>query len=272
MQNELMIPSRIVERDRSDQKRDMKLSVVTAVLNGSRTIVSTLDSVASQTHPDIEHIVIDGASKDDTVNVVRAKGTRVAKLISERDTGVYDAFNKGLRQCTGDVIGFLNCGDTYTSADVLSRIAQEFAASDAEAVYGDVAIVDEVDGRCIRRYRSSWFTPQRIAYGFMPAHPALFIRRDVYQRFGEYDPSFRIAGDFELVARIFGRGHTKSRYLPEVMVRMPRGGLSTNGIRSNWVITQEMRRACRMNGISSGWLRLCLRFPIKLTEMLVRQG
>ena len=250
----------------------MKVSVVTAVLNGSRTIVSTLESVASQNHSDIEHIVIDGASSDDTVDVVRAKGVRVAKLVSEKDTGVYDAFNKGLRQCTGDVIGFLNCGDTYTSTDVLSRIARQFTDSDADAVYGDVAIVDEFDGRCLRRYRSSWFTPRPIAYGFMPAHPSLFIRRGVYERFGEYDASFKIAGDFELVARIFAAGKTKTRYLPDVLVRMPRGGLSTNGLRSNWVITKEMRRACRMNGIASGWLRLCVRFPFKLAEMMSRHA
>jgi glycosyltransferase involved in cell wall biosynthesis len=249
----------------------MKVSVVTAVFNGSRTILSTLSSVADQRHRDVEHIIIDGASTDDTLAIVSSCGLRVTKTVSERDAGVYDAFNKGLRQCTGDVIGFLNSGDSYISSDVLSRIADEFADSDVDAVYGDVAIVDQVDGRRVRRYRSSRFTPQRIAYGFMPAHPTLFLRRRVYEKFGEYDTSFRIAGDFELVARIFGSAELKSTYLPDVLVRMPRGGLSTSGLRSKWIITKEMRRACFMNGIPSGWIRLCLRFPLKLTEVFDRE-
>jgi glycosyltransferase involved in cell wall biosynthesis len=247
----------------------MKLSVVTAVLNGSKTILATLKSVADQTHEDVEHIIVDGASSDDTLQIVRAAaGPRVAKIVSGKDSGVYDAFNKGLRLCTGDAIGFLNSGDTYVSSDVLAQIARALAESDASAVYGDVVIVDEVDGRTLRRYRSSRFTPRKIAYGLMPAHPSLFMRRQVYEQFGEYDASFRIAGDFELVARVFRDGRLRSRYLPHVLVRMPRGGLSTSGWRSKLIITREMRRACRMNGIASGWLKLCMRFPLKLTEVL----
>src|SRR5271169_5280822 len=148
----------------------MKVSIVTAVRNGARDIPVTLASVATQNYPDIEHIVIDGASTDDTVNVVRRLGRHVARLVSEPDTGVYDAFNKGLRLATGDIVAYLNAGDTYVSADIISLIASTFQAGDAEAVYGDVEIVDAADpAKLVRRYRSGSFRPSRLAWGFMPA-------------------------------------------------------------------------------------------------------
>jgi glycosyltransferase involved in cell wall biosynthesis len=246
----------------------LKISVITAVYNGGSSIAATLRSVAQQDYDAIEHIVVDGASNDGTVAAVRSNSGRVARLISEADTGVYDAFNKGLRCATGDVIAFLNCGDTYISSDVVSKIAKEFASHDAEAVFGDVLIVDDHDHtRVVRRYSSKKFAPDAMAYGLMPAHPTLFLHRDVYRRVGEYNTQFRIAGDYELCLRVFALQTTRYRYIPEALVRMPRGGLSNRGWRSTWEITGEMRRACALDGVRTNVAKLSLRIPLKIIEM-----
>lgn len=245
------------------------ISIITAVRNGARDMPATLASVEKQDHSDIEHIVVDGASTDGTVEVVRREGRRVARLVSEPDAGVYDAFNKGLQLASGDVIGYLNAGDTYTAPDVVRRIAVQFALADVEATFGDVVIVDPANpDNVLRHYRSSSFTPARLASGFMPAHPTLFIRRDTYERCGRYDPSYRIAGDFELCIRLFVEQKVRYTYVPDVLVRMPLGGLSNSGWRSKWTITQEMRRACREHGLRTSYPRLFARFPMKLLEVL----
>jgi glycosyltransferase involved in cell wall biosynthesis len=247
----------------------LKVSIITAVYNGGRAIAETLRSVAEQDYSDIEHIVIDGASSDDTVAVVRSNGNRVAQLVSEPDNGVYDAFNKGLRRATGDAIGFLNCGDTYLSRGVVSRIAEELSVPGIEAVFGDLLIVNaQRRTQVVRRYNSKRFTPNMMGYGLMPAHPTLFLRREVYQRVGEYDTQFRIAGDFELCLRVFAMNTVQYRYIPEPLVNMPRGGLSNRGWRSTWQITREMHRACALDGVRTNWAKLHLRIPLKIMEML----
>lgn len=251
----------------------MKVSIITAIRNAERELPITLQSVAAQDHPDIEHIVVDGASTDETMEVVRREGRRVARALSEPDTGVYDAFNKGLALATGDIVGYLNAGDSYTSADVIHRIAAQFDRPGVDAAFGDIVIVEpDPPQRTLRRYRSGSFSPARLAWGFMPAHPTLFIRREAYARCGGYDPSYRIAGDFELCIRMFMGQRIRYAYLPEVLVRMPRGGLSNSGWRSKWIITQEMLRACRAHGIRSSYPRLFARFPVKLLEVLRHGG
>jgi len=247
----------------------MKVSIITAVRNGVASIATTLNSVAEQTHPDIEHVIVDGASTDGTVERVRALATRPVRLQSEPDRGVYDAFNKGLALATGDLVAYLNCGDSYWSPRVVADVVRRFGAGDVDAVFGDLIIVDAEDTRvAVRRYRSSRFKPSRIAYGFMPAHPTLFLKRSVYERYGGYDTSYRIAGDFEFIARVFPDPSLRYACLPDQLVRMPRGGLSTAGPRSNWIITREMQRACAKNAIPTNLLKLLLRFPVKITEFL----
>lgn len=251
----------------------MKVSIVTAVRNGAREIGATLASVEAQDYADIEHVVVDGASTDGTVETVRRDGRRVAKLLSEPDRGVYDAFNKGLALATGDVIGYLNAGDVYDGPGVVSDIVEQFAAPAVEAVFGDVVITEEgLPGRVLRRYRSGGFTPRRLGWGFMPAHPTLFVRRAAYQRCGPYDTSYRIAGDFELCIRLFVEQHVRYACLPRVLVRMPRGGLSNSGWRSKWTITREMHRACRAHGIPTSYAKLFARFPVKALEVLRHGG
>lgn len=247
----------------------MKVSIITAVRDGESTILATLNSVAIQDHSEIEHIVIDGHSRDSTAALVRQSGVRVAKFVSEPDAGVYEAFNKGLKLATGDVIAFLNSGDTYISTNVVSRMVEMFSSAQVQAAFADVLIVHFQDwNRIIRRYSSKRFSPKSMVYGLMPAHPSLFLRREVYQRVGEYNSRFRIAGDFELCLRVFLGGSTPYRYLNDAIVRMPTGGLSNRGWRSKLTITREMYDACAANGISTSYPKLCLRFPLKFLEMM----
>jgi glycosyltransferase involved in cell wall biosynthesis len=248
----------------------VRVSIVTAVHNGAREIAATLQSVSSQTHTPIEHIIIDGASTDDTVATVRRLGKHVSVLVSERDSGVYDAFNKGLARCTGDLIGFLNAGDRYADEHSVAKLVAELEVRRVGAVFADLALVDAGSGRIVRSYRSSSFAVSRIGSGYMPAHPTLFIRREIYQRFGGYDSSYRIAGDFELVARIFGRAHIPYAYVQEVLVHMQQGGISNRGWRSKWIITREMHRACVANAIRTGWARLLLRLPVKYVVQVLQ--
>lgn len=247
----------------------MKISVVTVCYNAAATVEQTLKSVLSQDYPDIEYIVVDGASTDGTQAIVERYKDRLSAYISEPDKGIYDAMNKGIALATGEVVGLLNADDIYAHRGVLSLVAVAMQASSVDAVYGDVDFFDDADpSRVCRRYRSARFRPDRIAWGWMPAHPSLFLRRSVYQRFGVFRTQYRIAGDFELIARIFKDGTLRSRYLPEVMVRMRAGGVSNGGWRKMLLLNREVMQACRDNGIHTNWLMLLSKYPLKLLELL----
>jgi glycosyltransferase involved in cell wall biosynthesis len=250
----------------------MKVSIVTVTLNAVGTIAATLESVAAQTYKEVEHIVVDGASKDGTPELVMRVGRRVSLMISEPDNGIYDALNKGLRLVTGDIVGFLHADDIYADCRILERVAEFFTVSDElDALFGDVEFISATKpGRPLRRYRSSHFRPERLAWGWMPAHPALFIRRRIYERYGLFRTDYRIAGDFEFVARIF-RGKTlRYHYLPEVLVRMGTGGISTGGWRSTILLNREVLRACRENGIKTNALKILSKYPAKLFEFVIK--
>lgn len=247
----------------------MKITIITVAFNAARTIADTLDSVASQTHPDIEHIVVDGASTDDTLDIVGRHGKHVARLVSEPDHGIYDAMNKGLSVATGEVVGFLNADDVYADNGVLTRVAANLAKEGLDALFGDAEFVNSArPDHPLRRYRSDRFCPERIAWGWMPAHPALFLKRSVYERFGQFRTDYRIAGDFELVARIFHGGTLSYRHMSEVLVRMRTGGISTGGWRNTILLNREVLRACRENGISTNLPKILSKYPAKLLEFL----
>lgn len=251
----------------------MKVSIITAVRNSVQGIVATVDSVAAQDYPDIEHIVIDGASTDGTAEAVRRHGRRVSALLSEPDSGVYDAFNKGLRLVSGEVVAFLNAGDQYVDAATVSTLVGELEGARVDAVFGDVAIVDAASRRrTLRRYSSRSFAPHRLSLGFMPAHPTLFMRKSVYDRIGGYDTSYRIAGDFELCVRAFHGAAVSYHYVPRELVLMAHGGLTSGGWRGRWTITRELQRACRQNALPTSLLKLLARIPLKAFELTYRES
>jgi glycosyltransferase involved in cell wall biosynthesis len=245
----------------------MKISVITVAYNAATTIADTLGSVAAQTYPEVEHIVVDGASRDGTQEVVAMHGSRVAKFISAPDRGIYDAMNKGVVVATGDVICFLNADDVYAHTGVLSDVADLMKQECLDALFGDVEFFRPgTPNLAVRRYSSARFRPERISWGWMPAHPALFLRREVFKRTGPFRTDYRIAGDFEFIARAFWHQQLRYRHLSEVLVRMRIGGISTGGWRNTWVLNREVLRACRENSISTNILKIFSKYPAKLLE------
>jgi glycosyltransferase involved in cell wall biosynthesis len=245
----------------------MKITIITVCYNSAKTIGHTLRSVREQTHDDIEHIIVDGGSSDNTLEVVAAEGPHVVELVSEKDNGIYDAMNKGIQLATGDVVAFLNADDFYKDRDVLARVAKVMQVEQLDALYGDVEFFRSSEQDTVaRRYNSGRFTAGRLGWGWMPAHPALFVRRALFKRYGVFRTDYRIAGDFEFVARVFQHADLRHRHLPEVLVRMQLGGISTSGWRATIQLNREMMRACRANSIPTNWLKMLLRYPVKALE------
>jgi glycosyltransferase involved in cell wall biosynthesis len=246
----------------------MRISVITVCFNSASTIDRALQSVAIQDWPDIEHIVIDGASRDGTLDVIERHRHHLAVVVSEPDKGIYDAMNKGLAKATGDIVCFLNADDAYAASDVLSQVAHEMALHRLDALFADVAFFKpDAPDRVVRRYRSGRFHPDRLAWGWMPAHPALFMKRSIYQQLGGFRTHFRIAGDFDFIARAFGPGQLRYRHLTRVLVRMQAGGVSNAGLRSKWRLNQEVLRSCRENGIRTNLFKILSKYPAKLMEL-----
>jgi glycosyltransferase involved in cell wall biosynthesis len=245
------------------------VSVVTVCLDAAATLERALASVAAQTWPAVEHIVIDGGSTDGTLDVLARHGRHVATAVSEPDRGIYDAMNKGVARATGDVLCFLNADDAYVAPDVLAAVATAMADDRLDALYGDVDVfLAGAPHRTVRRYRSDRFRPDRLGSGWMPAHPALFMRSRIYRDLGGFRTDYRIAGDFEFVARAFRAGPLAHRHVPRVLVRMQHGGVSTAGLRNTLVLNREVLRACRENDIPTGLLRILSRYPAKLLELV----
>lgn len=203
----------------------MRISVVTAVLNRAGVIGDCMRSVLAQTHPDVEHVLVDGGSTDGTLDVIGSCPGRVGHLVTEPDGGLYEAVNKGIVGAKGDVIGILGADDVYASERTLELVAAVFREG-ADACYGDLQYVSSDGRRVVRTWRSSPFRDGRFLRGWMPPHPTFFCRRDVYARLGSYDTRFRIAADYELMLRYFERARLRPVYVPEILVRMRVGGTS----------------------------------------------
>ena len=252
----------------TQQPTRMKLSIITVCFNSARCIADTLDSVDRQNATEFEHIVVDGASRDGTMAVVNAHSRGWRHAVSEPDRGIYDAMNKGIQLATGNVIGFLNADDFYAHDKVLASVADAFGDPRIDAVLGDVAFFrPERPRRLTRRYRADKFSPERLAWGWMPPHPALFVRREIFQRVGPFRTDYRIAGDFEWIVRAFGpAGIQHFQYLPDTLVHMRTGGISTAGWRNTMLLNREVMRACRSNGVSTNWPKLLSKYPAKILE------
>lgn len=247
------------------------VTVITVCYNSADSLERALKSVAMQNWPKVEHIVIDGGSTDDTLSILERYQNHLAHVVSESDKGIYDAMNKGLERATGDIVCFLNADDQYASSHVLSLVAKQMQAYELDALLGDVAFFHSTDPtRMVRRYRSDRFTPGRLAWGWMPAHPALFLNKSVVQRVGRFKTEYRIAGDFDYIARAFYGGDLRYQHLPEVLVHMQTGGVSTAGWRSKVLLNQEVLRSCRENGIPTNLFKILSKYPMKLLELFAR--
>ena len=241
----------------------MKISIITVCYNSAITLEDAIESVLAQNYLDIEHIIIDGGSTDGTVSILEKYKGRIAKVVSEPDEGIYDAMNKGINLATGDAIGILNSDDFYASNDVIENLVKSFS-SDADMVIGDVAFVDRANVQKRLRYVSgSGFTPWLLRFGWMPPHPATFIRRNVYETFGHYKTDFAIAADYEFFVRTLMVGHMRTVYTSKALVIMRDGGASTGGFKSTLIISREILRALRENHIYSNPLFVWSRLPLK---------
>ena len=240
------------------------VSVITVVLNGERVLGRTLESIAVQRSCKIEHILIDGGSRDRTLGVLQGYSSLESRVISEPDRGPYDAMNKGLALASGDIITFLNAGDCYRSEDSVRHAVDAFESGNVDMVLGGVSIHSPRDSTRVRRvYKVDSWVPEKLLRGLAPPHPGAFYSRNILDLAGNFDASYLIAGDFELFLRLFLKHRGRCVTLDELLVDMPTGGLSMRGMRSILRNTLEIRRALRANGFPASWPQLLWRMPSK---------
>jgi len=232
----------------------MKLSIITSVYNNQETIKDAIDSVLGQTYKNIEYIVVDGGSSDGTVDIVKSYGDKINKFVSEKDKGIYDGLNKGIALATGDVIAFLHSDDLYESDSVVQIIAREFEVySSLDGIYGDLIYTHKDDtSKVLRYWKSRDFDTSLLAKGWMPAHPTFFLKREVYERFGGFDISFRISADYDFMLRVLKSG-IKVKYLPNVLYKMRVGGESNKSLKNIVQKSREDLRALRKNAFNGVW-------------------
>lgn len=228
----------------------MKFSIITAVYNNAATIADAIESVLSQTHDDIEYIVIDGGSSDGTQAIIERYRERIAVYVSEPDKGIYDALNKGIARASGDVVCFLHSDDIYADESVIEKANALFEQSGAQSIYGDLVYVKKENvAKVIRYWQSGEFAPAKLGRGWMPPHPTFMVKRSVYEAHGGFDTGFRIAADYDTVLRFLGVQKISTAYLPQVMVKMRLGGESNKSLANLKKKTSEDIKALRKNGI-----------------------
>lgn len=249
----------------------MKISIITATWNSSATLRDTMESVLSQTYSDIEHIIVDGGSSDNTMEIVRELEPRYLghlRYVSDQDKGIYDAMNKGIAMATGDIVGILNSDDFYTSDSILSAVVSAFEDGNIDAVYGDIHYVQDDDlQKCTRYYSSKHFHRRWMRLGFMPAHPSFYCRKEIYEKYGGFNLSYKIAADFECLLRFIFVHKIRLRYIPMDFVTMRTGGASTSGLSSHKQILRDHQRAFKDNGVYSNVLLESLRYIYKIYEI-----
>ncbi len=251
----------------------MKVSIITVCLNSGDTIRDTIESVLGQTWREVEHIIIDGQSTDNTLKIVDEYQDRIARIVTGPDKGLYDAMNKGLSIATGDVIGILNADDFYLTNTVIAEVVASFQKlPDTDMVLGGVDFVHSGNlNRVVRKYKSIGFKPWKLRFGFMAPHPGAFVRRKAYEKVGPYKIDYQISADFDFMLRAFLVHKLKFITIDKIWVRMRLGGVSTSGVRSYKIITQEMYRSFKENSLYSNMFFLLLRFPVKLLQLVSLQ-
>lgn len=250
----------------------MKISVVTAVYNRAATIGNAIEGVQEQTHDRVEHIIQDGGSTDGTLEEIARLANNSTRLVSEPDAGLYDAINRGIERASGDVIGLMHSDDFFAHDRVLAKVAAAFRDPKIDGVYGDLQYVAESDAtRVVRHWRSGDYRPEKLKRGWMPPHPTLYLRREVFERFGLYDTAYRIAADYDAMLRYLSRGKIQLAYIPEVMVKMRLGGESNRSMAHVLRKSREDLRAIRANEIG-GLGTLAIKNFSKIGQFLVKTG
>jgi len=228
----------------------MKISIITVVFNGEAFIKDCIASILNQSYENIEYIVIDGGSTDGTLNVVKHYEQQIEHFISEKDNGLYDAINKGINLATGDVVGLLNADDMLAADDIIEKIAFAFAGdSSIQAVYGDLNYIRPTSGKILRKWKSEQADGRAIENGWMPAHPTLYLRRNIFAEYGSYALDLGTAADYDLIVRYFHTFKLKALYLPILMVNMRTGGVSNNSLNNLIKAFKNDYGALKRNGL-----------------------
>ena len=248
----------------------VKVSIITVVFNGAKYIRSAIQSILSQDYDNIEYIVIDGGSIDGTVDIVKEYQDKISVFISEPDEGIYDAMNKGIALATGNVIGILNSDDFYIDEFVIEKVVKEFDEKGVDSVYADLVFVSPNNlEKTIRYYDSNHFNPSRFAYGWTPAHPTFFVKKEIYDKYGVFRTDFKIAADFDILARFLYTQKISYSYMQEVLVKMRVGGVSTS-FSSIWINSIEALKACKNNGIKTNIFKILFKYYHKVLGLFRR--
>lgn len=228
----------------------MKVSIITCSLNEDMTISDTIRSIISQDYPEIEHIVVDGNSTDNTVPIIKSFAHEIDTFISEPDSGIYDAMNKGIKLSTGEIVGFLNAGDFYSVKTAVSQIASSFQKTGCQVVYSDLEYVAANNpGKTVRKWRSQAYQDNLFQKGWHPPHPTFYTRKSVFDRFGTFDQTYDIGADYEFMLRLLKRYNLKTEYIPHVLVKMRSGGISNKNLYQIIKANIECYRAWKKNGL-----------------------
>lgn len=244
----------------------MKISIITVCFNSDKTIESTILSVLEQTYTNIEYIIVDGNSSDGTIAIIKKYEKNIEKWISETDKGLYDAMNKGIGLATGDIIGILNSDDTFYNKEVLKDITNFHLKNDIDASIGN--IVQHKNGKIIRQYNSVNWRPEKLKVGFMPPHPSVFFKRELFEKFGNYKLDFISGADYELITRFFLKNNLTYKYSGITTTSMSVGGISSSGFKSYMLITKEIIRLLKMNEISYSSFKIHFRIIGKIKELI----
>ncbi|MBO6057404.1 MAG: glycosyltransferase [Bacteroidales bacterium] len=251
----------------------MKISLITATYNSAETVRDTLQSVLNQTFKDIDHIIIDGNSKDNTMDIVKEfepKFEGRLRWVSEKDKGIYDAMNKGVRMAQGDIVGILNSDDFFASNDVLEKVNAAFTENPAiDGVYADVRYVDWNDtGKTVRMFSGKDFTREKLCWGKMPPHPSFYVKRECYDKFGLYSLDYPICADYDMFVKMIWIGNINTLYINDVFVNMRSGGTSSNGIKVHRKIMRERMRCVREHNMPSNFFKQTTRYFEKIFSLL----
>lgn len=250
----------------------MKVSIITISYNSAETIEATLRSVAEQSHPEIEHILIDGGSSDGTLDIAAQFENSITHLISEPDKGIYDGMNKGLKMASGTIVGILNSDDVYADNKVIEEVVNKMSAENSDALYADLVYVDRNNLSQIKRYwKSGIYKKNAFRKGWMPPHPTFFVRKKIYDQYGYFDTRLKSAADYEIMLRFIHRYRITLSYLPRVIVKMRLGGQSNVSLRNRLKANKEDRLAWKMNGMRPGLFTL-IRKPLSKITQFIKKG
>jgi len=248
----------------------LKISIITVCYNSEKYIKYAIESVINQTYTNIEYIIVDGASKDKTVDIIKSYGNKITKFISEPDKGIYDAMNKGIKMATGDVVAILNSDDFYANTNVIENIANAFTDTSTDGIYGDLLVVfRENTDKIKRKYEAKKFQLKSLEYGIMPGHATIFLKRYLFEKYGLYKTDYKIAADFELLVRMLYTHKIKIKYLPQIVIKARTGGVSDNNFLAKLKISKEVLRACKENNLKTNLLKINLRILIKFKLLVL---